>query len=369
MAYRSELAQGVRNEERLDAAIIHLRRATGLDPRGFLGFANLAQALQLKGDAAGAAEAARRSLELSPGTWGVPRWEVDPTIAAAAGAVLEWAGHGEEAVAAYARAIHLDPTLSQSPFWASTPERQALRWRAIEASGISACELGRYAALYGSNIAEMRGLTDACRINSRTETDLTSLAMMLEAQGMHGEALQLAQEAIRGSGGSAEARTALGYVLAEDDVTRARRHFLAGDYDAPLLLALTYTSGVAVDQGPPAVVLQGVDQLSSGRSYGRSYYQVVLRRSAPEAVLIPGDWQQLRSPRTTQAAEIVERYQHQESGIHVLEALVLSPALDAYPGLGYAFTAAVTALLGLGLYLAHRRDAKSPVLQSTKLTN
>ena len=54
-----------------------------------------------------------------------------------------------------------------------------------------------------------------------------------------------------------------------------------------------------------------------------SYYQVVLRRSAPEAVLIPGDWQQLRSPRTTKAAAIIERYKYEDAGIHVLEALVL----------------------------------------------
>jgi hypothetical protein len=261
--------------------------------------------------------------------------------------VLEWAGHTEEAIAAYARVVHLDPTLSQSAFWSTTAQRQVLRQRVLKASGLSSCELGRYAALYGSDTAELRSLTDACRASLRTATDRTSLAMMLEASGLHGQALAEAEEAARTSGGSPEAQTALGFILAEDDVPGSRRHFIAGDHDAPLLLALTYFSGDTAASGPPSGVLRQLEPLSNGRSYGRSYYRVVLRRSAPEVVLIPGDWQGLRSPRTSQAAAILDRYPLEDSGTRVFEALLVPPAMVAYPGFAAALLAAAVLLLAL----------------------
>ena len=121
------------------------------------------------------------------------------------------------------------------------------------------------------------------------------------------------------SSGSQAAHTALGYVLARDNLDQARRELLSGDKDALLLLALTYDTGVAA---PPNLAwLQSSDRLpaevekrlESTTHRGPSliaaeYYTTQLRRAAPKTTLIPGDWTDLVSPRFTLEEAIVQAF-------------------------------------------------------------
>jgi tetratricopeptide (TPR) repeat protein len=346
LIYQRQLTAGNADTTTLDRAVSHLRRAEELDPRSFLVYANLAQALRLKTDPEAAVEAARRSLDLSPDDHGATRWLVDPSIAAAAGTVFEWAGRPDEAVAAYARALRLDPTLSQSSFWSTTPERQALRSRVIEASGLSACEMGRYAALYGNDRNELGRLITACEVDMRSASDASSLAMMLDSVGRHEEASIVAQEAMRMAGGSREARTALGFVLDGRDIGEARRLYLAGDVDSPLLLALTYVSDADAAPGLPPSVRERLEPLSLTKSLGRTYYNAGLGRSPPGIVLIPADWQLLHSPRLAGAAAIASRYPAEETGVPIFVVLFVPAALINYPALGLVF---LIPLAGVGI--------------------
>src|SRR5690606_28262348 len=79
-----------------DEALSHLRRATEKAPPSSLAFANLAIALQARGDVTGAATAALRAREESP---------ADLLTASVAGTVLEGSGQIDAAISAYGTAV------------------------------------------------------------------------------------------------------------------------------------------------------------------------------------------------------------------------------------------------------------------------
>jgi hypothetical protein len=162
----------------------------------------------------------------------------------------------------------------------------------------------------------------------------------------------MAEEAMRSSGGSPEARTALAFVLAEEDVGVARRHLLGGDQDAPLLLAQTFISDGASNVAPPDAVLRHLEPLANGGSLGRSYYPVVLQRSAPAEVLIPGDWQKMPSPRTARASAIVKHYEWNSSGVTIVEILLFPRGL--YPGLAVGCLVATLGFLAITFGFARK---------------
>ena len=139
---------------------------------------------------------------------------------------------------------------------------------------------------------------------------------MLEADGQHDEALQQARTTLS-KYGSAEARTALGYVEAPDDLTQARRDFLAGDKDGLLLLSLTYATGVAsppntaallTSQALPAALEKQIraDVSRQPSRVGYAYFLDQLRLAPPQTTLIPGEWFDLIPPRIGLEQAIVE---------------------------------------------------------------
>jgi O-antigen ligase/tetratricopeptide (TPR) repeat protein len=322
LAHQRQLSSGpAAQSDPLVNAIAHLERATELDPRSYLAYANLAQALRLKGDEAGASNAALRALSMVPREPSISYVSRDPTIAAAAGTVLEWSGHSQEAVRAYAVALRMDPSLTQSPFWFESPAREDLRRQAITLSGITPCQWGRNAALYGAYGDDLAALTQACSDAAPGPEDRAALAIMLEAQGLHAEAV----DAARAASSTAEGHAALGYVMAAADVESARRELLAahfaGDREAILLLSLTYHTSVSPASGliqpaswPPAVqplpseVLERLeDSIRTPRSWLSVFaYNGLYRRTSLEVMLIPGEWEELRSPRDVVTKAIVE---------------------------------------------------------------
>ena len=318
VALQLESAQQGERSDLLADGITYLQRAAVLDPHSSLAFANLAIALQLNGDQADAADAARRALAESPS---------DATIARVSGSVLEQAGLPEEAIAAYATAVRLDPGLSQSPFWASTPERKAIRPAVLAASGVDACALGRFAALYGVYNEDLDALAAECSAavrSSPTAANRSSLALILFAQGAVEESRHHAEAAVAANPPSPEAMIAAALVLGAGDLSEVRTHLYRAaqfaDLDAAALLAYTYQAPgtpapgalqlLPIPQSPDAMPVRVRDQLSrvapSGadtpaeamQAYreGRMYYTHVALREGPATLLIPGAWPQLVSP-------------------------------------------------------------------------
>lgn len=324
-------AERGRSPNALSQSIAFIRRGIREDPRGALGYANLAQALRLAEDTPGATEAARRAFSLAPH---------DGTIAALAGTVFEWAGLIQEAAAAYANAVRLDPDLSQSVFWSSTPERRDMRDTAIESSGLTACQVGRAAVIYGNYEDDLEALARDCQsrvTNSPASTsDRTALALLLHAFGRSSQATKEAETAVRDAPDDAAARTTLAIILSsQGDIERVRHQFLSATYldspEAVLLLALTYEPlgadhpltrnlGLLARQEPlPIPVLKRLkpttllaDESKPGNwifrhQLGAKYYLAELLREAPTVLLIPGEWLEFRSPRTSLALELLMR--------------------------------------------------------------
>jgi tetratricopeptide (TPR) repeat protein len=306
----------------LDSARLYLQRGLQLDPNSALGHANLAQVQVLQGALQGAVSSARAALATS---------RVDVTIDAVAATVLEQAGEREEAIAAYGRAIKQNPSLSQSAFWSASPERLALRAEAVAASGLNACRLGRPAVLYGAYGDDIQALEAACREVAAGGDSLAraDLALLLHALGRSDEAMGEAQAAIGGvSSQRAEqvaVRTAWATVIApSSDARTVRRELLTAAYladpDARVLLAWTYAApghemalrlGLPVEgNGVPAAIRGLINSAlrrpapvalaEPGQYYriGINYYRLTYLREAPAYLFVPGEWQQLVSPRT-----------------------------------------------------------------------
>jgi glycosyltransferase involved in cell wall biosynthesis len=139
---------------------------------------------------------------------------------------------------------------------------------------------------------------------------------MLERQGIHEEAIGEVLPAASASG-SATVQVALGYVLAGEDPERARKAFLKGGDEGLLFLALTYDVGTAREliqlppdwppvSGPvPDALLERLPSDPAHRSwYIYLNYAALLRREQPGVTLIPGEWQDIRSPLAAMSAAI-----------------------------------------------------------------
>lgn len=321
--YSDQATTGQADARTLDEAIAYLRRGVDLDPRSGIGHANLALVLQLKGDAAGAAEAAESAFADTP---------LDPKVAAVAGTVLEANGLDDEAVAAYASAVKVDPGLAQSPFWSETPQRLQLRGRVLAASSVDACRLGRDAALYGVYPDDLAEQLPACRslvaAAPGNATARAGLSLMLYALGRQDEAASTAAEARRQLPSAPDVRLAAALLLNGGDIETERmglvRAAAAGSKDAIVLLSYSYAAltpslgslllpASTADDPPqpvlnmlPATLPAGTGSLAEAAQserLTRNYYRVDFLRQAPDVVILPGDWVSLASPRTLLALD------------------------------------------------------------------
>jgi tetratricopeptide (TPR) repeat protein len=322
--YQEGLQTGVADHALLNEGIAHVRRATELEPRSALAYANLALALQAKGDKEGAVAAAHRAILDGPRT---------QDINTAAGTVFEWAGLRDEAVKAYAAALALDPNLAQAPFWNATQERTDLRLEVLAESGLDACEIGKAAALYGAFGDELPPLAVECTTvveKSGDGTDSARLALILYRLGNREDARARATQASSQAPGDRDVLLSTAIVLS-DDLTETRYGLLkahaASNLDAKALLLASYLPSVGATWGislpierEPADVPSSIEVLVPARetdslvnvgeaTAARSitYYRWGALREQPSIALIPGDWTAMISPRNLLLWELSEQ--------------------------------------------------------------
>lgn len=299
----------------LDGAVASLRRGVELERRSGIGHANLALALQLKGDGAGAVEHSHLAMLYGPS---------DGTIAAVAGTIFEWAGLRDEAVEAYALAVTHDAGLIESRFWTTTAFRREVRQEVISKSFLSACQKARVVGLFGRypedgliSLAEGCGrVVEAGPSDARARSDL---AVALSRAGAKEEAQTEARRAVNQAPDNAYARTALGFALLEmGSAEEARRELTLGSYlgdpDAPILLNVYYQSSfLSPEEDMPEEVLDRLEAaLPNSASFvyeggrqqyllGILYYRPRYFRESPLAILIPSGpdgWLAFSSPRS-----------------------------------------------------------------------
>lgn len=314
--------RGTPPPELLEHAAAAFERASQHEPRGAIAYANLALARLLQDDGNAAAAAARRALS---------RTTSDGGAAMAAGTVLEWAQYDDEAAYAYGLALSRDPGLVQSPFWVANPTRFDLRQRAIASSGLTDCEVGRIAAFYAGFPDDLRALANGCREllhEGGSALARADLAVMLVALGQDEEALREANTAVSQVPDNPFIRTSLAVALmGSGDLERVRHELMIGAYlgdpDAALFLAYTYQPPtvatpvlsrlrslarrepmpgpvrerleVALTASAPMVFDDGVQYYK----LGALYYRVRFLRESPTSILVPGEWLEFASPRTS----------------------------------------------------------------------
>jgi Flp pilus assembly protein TadD len=320
--YLVEKDRGENRPDLLADAVTSLRKAEELEPRSGIIHANLAIALMLEGDGAGAVEEARLARARSPG---------DGTISAVAGTIFEQAGEFGEAIAAYGDAVTHDVALMDSPFWTATQFRRESRDLILKSTFLSACQKARTVAMFRGESPypdDLAALADACSREVATSGDVrarSDLAVALASLGRTAEALDEAQRAVDRAPDNPYARTALAIAIGfGGDMAQARHQLLLatdlGDPDAALILYYTYAAPpqslrdnlhlTADGRTPPAEVIQRLRAAlpqSAGFVYdngiqdyllGILYYRPRYFRESPATILIPGDWLNLRSPRT-----------------------------------------------------------------------
>jgi tetratricopeptide (TPR) repeat protein len=304
----------------LDGSIRSLERAIELEPRGAIGHANLALALQVRGERGRAVDEARLAMERAPN---------DGTMAIVAGAVFEWAGLQDDALNAYAWAVTHDPGLIESRFWTTNDFRRDVRNEVIRRAFLNDCQKARIVGLYRRYPDDDLGaLLEGCRkvvagspADARARSDL---AIALRRSGSQEEALAEARRAVDQAPDNAFARTALGFVLMDPDTVDEARRELAlgadlGDPDAVILLYMLFESSfLTPDEGTPDEVLDLMEATlplsapfvyEGGRQQyllGILYYRVRFYRESPLAILIPSGpdgWLALSSVRS----EFLER--------------------------------------------------------------
>ena len=307
----------------LAEGITYLERTIDLDPRSAIGYANLALALRLQANRDDAVAAARNAIADAPR---------DEDIYTSAGTVFEWAGREQEAVKAYAAAITLDPSLTQAPFWSSTPERALLRGQVIAAAGLDACVLGRFAALYGVDGDNLSDLASGCRqiVDEKgSPSERAALALILDAMDLQSDARGQASLAMTAAPANKDVLLSTAVVLDDGlpeiryDLLRARA---LGNRDALALLAATYVPGAGTANGittllpseseeiPPSLArllpyVGDADLVAGLEASSRTalYYSWGAMREAPAVTLIPGDWVSMTSPRNVLLKEISKR--------------------------------------------------------------
>jgi len=303
-------------------AVTSLRKAEELEPRSGIIHANLAIALMLQGDVAAAVDEARLARARSPG---------DGTISAVAGTIFEQAGEFGEAIAAYGDAVTHDVALMDSPFWTMTQFRRDSRDLILESTYLSACQKARVVAMYRGQSAypdDLPALAESCSREVATSDDVrarSDLAVALASLGRTAEARDEAQRAVDRAPDNAYARTALALAIGFGaDIAEARHQLMLatdlGDPDAALVLYYTYAYPpeflrdnlrlTAAGQAAPKEVskrLRAALPQSAGFVYdngiqdyllGILYYRPRYFRESPASIIIPGDWLNLRSPRT-----------------------------------------------------------------------
>lgn len=312
---------------RLERSRGFLHAALQREPRSALAYANLALVESMLAEREGrlpttqALEAARSVLALAPH---------DPVLAAVAGYVFEQAELEPEAAYAFGLAMAGDVSLLQSPFWALTPSRSALRRDAIESANLDPCEAGRVTAVYRGFRDDLERLAARClnRLQEQPGDSVarSNLAVILHALGRDAEALFQAEEAARRVPDNPSVRGALAIVrCAGGDVSAVRRELarasFLGDADSTLLLAYTYEppppgnplpANLRLPLAPaplPAAVLERLRRqlataapmvFDGGTQHyllGVLYYRVRFQRESPASLLVPDEWLALASPR------------------------------------------------------------------------
>ncbi|MDI6857663.1 MAG: O-antigen ligase family protein [Dehalococcoidia bacterium] len=283
----------------LQQAIEHLQRGVELEPRGPIGHANLARALEMAGRDEEARSEALEAQRLAG---------ADPTVLLAAAAVLEDIGAEEDAVETYAMAITRMSSLAGSSFWMASDFRREHYQEIIDGSALALnpCGKGRVLALIGEQQEALSpgaaGLVDDCALSVLGNPDnmeaRVDFGEMLMALGDYDQARDHLKLAVQRQPDFGRARTALGKWYAhEGDIESARQEWILGsqlgEAESMVLLGDTYPPG----QVPEKLVrrLEGLEPMWAGpvRYYeiGYVYYHMKFARESPPSTLLPGDWQ------------------------------------------------------------------------------
>ncbi len=334
----------------LGNATRQLERTLEIEPRSAIAHANLASLLADASQAPNedVAAVAREALDSD---YGEPRLALkqetraealaalefdnsDPAVALVAATALETANWGEEAVDAYARALSLEPSIADSPFWSETAFRRLRFAEIVRRSPLAynQCSLLRLATMdapTGPRTREEAFETCAQRV-SANPGDLgarTTLAGALidEAEtslddGNQDEAaasLALAKAhldyVLARQPDNGPARTALGrWHAAQGDLAGARGQWLRagelGEIEALVLLGDSYPPG----EVPAEVVQMLRSEVGEAELHfhlvGILYYRFKFYRASPFAILLPGDWQEAVPGEHARGQEALARW-------------------------------------------------------------
>lgn len=303
--------------ELLADSIKHLRRATELDPRGALGWANLAQVLVVAGE-----EEEAKSAALQAGTFAGS----DAPTLLAAGTVLEDLGEEEEAIKTYALALSVGSSFADSRFWAGSEFRQEHYLDIVDASPLarSSCAMGDLLTRSPTGIVdeaagELEKLRESCAyrvfLDPYNLVGRVQLANILMALERHSEAFEHLQFALDRQPDLGPARTALGkWYAAGGELEEARRQWLlAGQLSQPealVLLGDSYLPGEV-----PAAVVERLEDIApvfaGGILYHASatvYFRMKFGREPPSTSLIPGPWETALPGEYVMAREALARW-------------------------------------------------------------
>ena len=292
---------------RLDEALAQLGRGLEMEPRSAIGHANLALLL---------ADALAREQARTEALAALRFANGDPAIALAAGNALEASNWGEDAVDAYAQAISIDSTLADSPFWSGSPFRRTEFAEIVRRSTLDSCAVLALAEVTPAASGGREEALTACRLLIEADPDDTAARVALAAalidEGELDEAFVHLDEALARRPDDGPARTTLGrWYEAQGELAEARRQWLrAGQLQQPEALALLGDS-FAPDTVPPEIVRALRSQLADGElhdSLGSLYYRRSFYRASPNALLLPGEWQQATPRALLRARNALARW-------------------------------------------------------------
>ncbi|MGB2695920.1 MAG: tetratricopeptide repeat protein [Dehalococcoidia bacterium] len=299
------------NSLALRDAIAELEETTRLEPRSAVAHANMALLLAKGGDRNRARDEALAALEFA---------NSDPNATLVAATALEEANWGDEAVAAYARALFLDAGLADSPFWDTTPFRQTRFPDIIGSSALvfNQCLQMRLAlaGLPHGDLPRDQAL-DACRQqvqaapnNDQARIELANALIQtgdLTAARTHIDYV-LARKPDLGL-----ARTALGrWYAAQGNTDTAREEWLRagqlGETDALVLLGDSYPPGQA-----PSEVVRSLRGRLHGKYVDRDlvgilYYRFKFQRRSPGTIFLPGEWRRAVPGPIARAQDALDRW-------------------------------------------------------------
>jgi len=316
------VAQERRDRGLLQSGIQQLERAVDLEPRGALGFANLALARSQAGDREGARAAALAAIERRDAFV-----NDDASVVLAAATVLEENGWEREAVDAYRRVLTSDARLADSPFWSKTRFRRDHFLEIVEGSvvALNQCLMLQLHATsederLKSSLLPFDDALYGCTLHVVSAPNDLSLRVRLAggliAAGAFDEALAHLNFALGRQPDFGPAHTTLGELhAAQGRLDEARAEWVEAaqldEAQALVLLGDSYPQG----QVPPEVVSRLRSKLSLLGSYAQSqdisvlYYRMMFGRASPWVMLIPGDWQDAVPRDYADAQAALERWQ------------------------------------------------------------